>query len=233
MAHKNSSAYLWVGKCIEDSEPNNKLKEYLSSGELKRADTFHFKKDSRRYIYAHATLRLLLSQYSRTHPQRLDFLLNPAGKPSLTSYPSIRFNLSRTKDMVAIAVALDHDVGVDIEKCVPLENLNNVAKKIMTGHEFDSFNALGEVERLSFFYKCWVRKEAVVKAWGKGIDDNLDKLDVMGEDICCGAKKTTIYDEYWKKEWTIRDFIIADGCVGAVCAEGGDFELIMKDISTK
>ena len=223
MQNKRTAIDLWVGKCFKNAEQLHKMRSLLSSTELRQAGAFHFNKHSKCYIYAHAALRLILSQYSHTPPDQLNFLSNPAGKPYLLTHPDIRFNISHTKDMVAITVNLYRNIGVDIEKCVPLGSLNKIAKKIMSSFEYNCFEALNEEERLPLFYKCWVRKEAVVKAWGRGIDDNLNQLDVSGH-------HPSSDDEQGEKEWTIKDFTLPDGYVGAVCAEGGEFELIKKEI---
>ncbi len=69
----------------------------------------------------------------------------------------------------------------------------------MTEFEHNCFDALNEEDGLSFFYKSWVRKEAVVKAWGKGIDDNLNQLDVSGRRPCGDDEQAPIHDMVLEK----------------------------------
>lgn len=226
----NTRVYLWIGKCDSSSKQIFQMKALLSPGELKRAGAFHFTNDSLRYICAHATLRVILSQYCGVPPHKLDFMSNSNGKPFLNNHPEIRFNLSHTQDIIAIAVTFGHDVGVDIEKYVSIDTMNDLSKKIMTGTEYRQFMNSTPDEQTLFFYKCWVRKEAVVKAWGKGIDDNLCDIAVMEDGINSTQKIISIHDRDDPKTWRVQDIDLDCQCTGAVCVEGDSFELKLEDL---
>ena len=61
------------------------------------------------------------------------------------------------------------EVGIDIEKILPLEDLNAHAQTILSEKETALFYHIPPEGRLEFFYRVWTRKEAFLKAQGKGL----------------------------------------------------------------
>src|SRR5947209_19706822 len=87
------------------------------AGELARAARIRSPQGAERYLKSHAALRDILSRYTTA---RLDFALREHGKPYLPLAPEVRFNLSHSHEMALVAVAIDREVGVDIEKLRPM-----------------------------------------------------------------------------------------------------------------
>ncbi|MDA9762187.1 4'-phosphopantetheinyl transferase superfamily protein, partial [Desulfobacterales bacterium] len=176
---KNTEVHLWVANYFDVMGHIERLKTLLSFCEQERADAFHFKRDYVRYIYAHALLRLVLKLYTGLPPENLNFFTNASGKPFLSNNEDIQFNLSHTKNLVAIAISPGFQIGVDVEKCILFDDIDDVSKQIMISNEYKRFKELDKNRQVKFFFKCWVRKEAVVKAWGTGIEQNLSEIRVF------------------------------------------------------
>ena len=82
--------------------------------------------------------------------------------------PPLRFNLSHTTGLVACAVALSDDVGIDIEwnrRPAPIA----VARRFFTDAEAAAILSLPSSERDERFFLYWTLKEAYVKAKGVGL----------------------------------------------------------------
>ena len=62
----------------------------------------------------------------------LEFALHEKGKPYLASAPEIRFNLAHSHGMALVAVALDVEVGVDIERMRPLPEYAAIAAALLS-----------------------------------------------------------------------------------------------------
>jgi len=85
------------------------------------------------------------------------------GKPFLTSAPHIKFNLSHSHGLGLLAVALDVEVGVDVELIRPLPDYRAIA-----GRFFPPSEAAALADEPDFFRR-WTRIEAILKAQGVGL----------------------------------------------------------------
>src|SRR5215831_4929216 len=101
-------------------------------GELARAARFRLPELAERYLKSHAALRDILSHCTDVP---LDFALHQHGKPYLPLGPHIRFNLSHSHEMALVAVTLDHEVGVDIERLRPLPRFVELAERFFPPSE--------------------------------------------------------------------------------------------------
>lgn len=135
-------------------------------GELARAARFQSGVLQRRYRRAHRALRAVLHSLTAAE---LTFALDQRGKPYLASAPELRFNLSRSKGMAAVAVALRIDVGVDIEQLRPLTDYIGIAERFLPPSAAAEFAAVFEPDPEREFYRRWTRMEAVLKATGEGL----------------------------------------------------------------
>jgi len=103
------------------------------------------------------------------------------GKPFLAGShcTNLRFNLSHSGDAVLCALARGREIGVDIEATVPSDDLLNIATQFFAPDECAALAARNGGERTALFYQLWTRKEAYLKARGKGLSHPLNSFSVM------------------------------------------------------
>lgn len=147
----------------------------LDQGEADRLARFRFEEDRQRFLLGHGLLREILGQALRTDPAAIVFQRGRFGKPFVAN-STVRFNLSDTKDAVAVALTLDTDLGLDLETMTRHVDHRSVSQHYFTPGEQDSIAAAVDGKRR--FLELWTRKEAVLKASGVGIMDDLRSLRV-------------------------------------------------------
>src|SRR5256714_3785157 len=125
----------------------------------------------RRFVVARAILRKLLSGFTGTAVEKLQFSYGHAGKPVLLDHDEIHFNISHSGDLGLFAFAPDRPVGVDVENERPVRRLLDVAQRFMSEEELRSLAETPAEERNSAFLRSWVVREARLKAEGKGVWD--------------------------------------------------------------
>jgi len=87
------------------------------------------------------------------------------GKPMLSDYPDIHFNLSHSGHYVVCGLGFQ-PVGVDIQK---MERPNlKLARRFFASSEADWLLALPVAKQARGFYDLWALKEAYMKYTGKG-----------------------------------------------------------------
>lgn len=162
------------------------LIEILSDDEIIRSDSFKNEIDSSVYIISRALLRKLLGSYLEIAPQQIVISYSSNGKPYLKDYPQIKFNVSHSHGAFAIAIALDYDIGLDIEP----QNRKFDYQKLKSFLYSESELHMGE----DLFLKVWTIKEAIMKAKGIGLSQPLNEITLS--DII--KKKITISNEIVK-----------------------------------
>jgi 4'-phosphopantetheinyl transferase len=219
---KPDEIHVWINHCSDSDQPSGKIISLLSTPEIQRANAFHFKEDRKRYVQAHALLRLILCEYTGERPQEIDYKIGAHGKPRLVSENSVFFNLSHTKEMIAIAVSPKYNIGIDIEKKAYIADIDSVALQFMSQKEYREMNDLKANLKIDYFYQCWVQKEALVKASGMGIDDHFRTFSVMDGFRLEGAKTISTCFEETPNTWWIKTFELMPDHLGAVCIESAD-----------
>lgn len=156
------------------------LYECLSIQEKIKSKNFINSYLSQQYIISHGLLRYLLAYYTKDNPQNIEYSFNQFDKPFLKNNNSnIQFNMSHSKDYVVYILALDCQVGIDIEwksKNIDVQELSNL---VLTKEEKIIFNKLRSEEKLNNFYEVWTKKEAILKANGHGLSYPMKLINVM------------------------------------------------------
>ena len=151
------------------NRPHSGAMELLDDTERARAARFMFEKDRNRFAISHALTRQVIANCLECEPASVEFDTDSHGKPFLVNAPEeMRFNISHTSDRVVIAIAWGQEVGIDIEKHRPVEALE-LAQRFFAPGEVLDLSSTPPHEQLPSFFRCWTRKEAFVKAIGKGL----------------------------------------------------------------
>lgn len=172
------TAHIWYTTIADGERYAERYEGFLDDIELARAERFRFAADRMRYVVGHGMLRRILGHYLRTPPATVRMERGPHGKPYLES-GRLFFNMSDTKDAVMVAVAPDQEIGADIETMARSVDHGAVAQHYFTPEEV-TWIMDGKPARLGKrrFLELWTRKEAVLKASGVGIMEDLRVLRV-------------------------------------------------------
>lgn len=170
----------WLFRFFEDAQRQEGLLPCLSDEELARARAFVLPAARNQYIQTRAVLRMLLGGLLKRPAESLSFDYGPYGKPFLPSAAGCCFNVAHSGDYALLAVSWGVQVGVDIERQRETDDLNSLARMVLSPDEAGAWTALPMVERVPAFFTIWTAKEALVKATGRGLGLGLSSLDVGG-----------------------------------------------------
>ena len=151
----------------------------LDDEERARSRRFVRAVDCHRFVLAHAALRLFLARCLDVDPVTVGYEKGLHGKPRLgAGLVPLEFNLSHSDVLGLLAVARDRSVGVDVERTREVPDVLAIADTHFSAAERMGLRSLPPAERLAAFFRCWTRKEAVIKASGEGLGLALDSFDV-------------------------------------------------------
>lgn len=97
------------------------------------------------------------------------------GKPYLTDYPGIHFNLSHSGEYVCCAVA-DFEVGVDVQQHQTVKV--GVANRFFSVEDNRLLAGLTGAEKEEWFFRIWSIRESYVKFTGKGLGQGLANFEI-------------------------------------------------------
>ena len=204
---------LWLWSLHATPSRLYEARQILSPDEIARAERFVRPADRDMYIAARARLREILGMETGRAACDLVFDYGPNGKPALPGGPG--FNLSHSGGLAALAVCADGAPGIDIEQIRPIEDA--VARRYFTAEEYRQLGALPDHHWLDGFYRCWTRKEAVVKAVGLGLSMPLTAFDVTLTPN--SPAHITRIDGQDATNWTLLHLDPAEGFVGALALQ--------------
>jgi 4'-phosphopantetheinyl transferase len=129
------------------------------------------------FIVAHALLRTALSRCAAARPEEWRFSTAAHGRPEIDTPPTrprLRFNLSHTRGLVACAVTLERDVGIDVEHIGRWADTVALARRYFSSPENRLLAGLPAPAARARFFSLWTLKESYVKARGLGLGIPLD-----------------------------------------------------------
>jgi 4'-phosphopantetheinyl transferase len=167
----------WL-KVPQDASHLARWRTMLDEEERARADRFLFAADRDTFTAAHALARAVLSQ-ATGHPTAFwRYAAAPFGKPALhpgCAVGGLRFNISHTRGMVACAVTLGDELGVDVEAADRRTDFR-IADRFFAPEEARLVAAAALEQRARLFFRFWTLKEAFIKATGEGLRRPLDSF---------------------------------------------------------
>jgi 4'-phosphopantetheinyl transferase len=172
-----NEAHVWLARLDEENAAD--LENIISDDERARAKRLRFDSDKKRFIAARANLRIILGNYLQTNPRKIRFEYGEFGKPAIAGESEIKFNVSHSGNLALYAVARCREVGVDIERINKSFVEDGMISQTLTGQEKAHFLALPVDKREIFFFECWTRKEAFLKACGKGFLVPPNKIETL------------------------------------------------------
>ena len=221
---------LWRLRLAEPADSAEAALSFLTPTERRRAERFRFERDRRAYALTRAVLRQLLAAYlsvleETTMPQAIALEVGEHGKLHLAARHQsqeptkrLHFNVSHSDRWALLAFARGRQVGVDVEHIRERTHLESIAAHFFAPEEHEALEKLDEEVRLAAFYRCWVRKEAFMKATGDGLSAGLDSFAVSVAPDKPGLRRL---DGAAVGDWSFFDVRPEPGYVGAVCTVDG------------
>ncbi|MEV2277347.1 4'-phosphopantetheinyl transferase superfamily protein [Nocardiopsis sp. NPDC049922] len=179
------------------SDAADRLLRLLDGTERARNDRFRHQTDRDRHLLGRAMARLALARLAQCPPEEVTFDLvcrsceekertgadpgerEPHGKP-VPSGPARGWevSVSHSGEWVALAVAEEAPVGVDVERVSAARDLDGLVGYTLADAERSVWDALPPLERTGAFFGYWARKEALLKATGLGLSGGLRRVVV-------------------------------------------------------
>lgn len=180
------------------------LAPFVSEAERQRAARYCHAIDAARHLLGRLVVRQVLARALGMERLEGEFPLSAKGKPFLPG-SGIDFSISHSGRWVWAAFCREAVVGIDVEEVRQLEDL---AELVGALHPAESASIREKAEDANVaFFRCWTRKEAVLKAGGEGLLRAPDSFQVRTD-----AAPGDWLVETWQgriNEWTTLDVAVS------------------------
>ena len=215
----SGEVHVWTARLVDDHHVTTDLLRILCQEELARAAQFAFERDRQRFIQAHGIVRQILATYVNSDAAMLTFTRNPHGKPYIirrVGDANLQFNVAHAGNCCALAVRLDHPVGIDIEQVRALLPADDIPLGYFTPAESHILADLGGSTRRDAFFALWTCKEAMVKGLGISLAANLSRIEFDFDPVGCPRLVAWDGDRSIVRRWSILRLAPAPGYVAAL-----------------
>jgi len=217
-----NAIHLWGIQLDGSPQCLGRCAEWLDTEEQHKAIRMVREEDRHHYVLAHGGLRAVLSRYLGIGPDRVALSRSEAGKPSLVGEirgrPAITFNMSHAQGRALIAVSKGQEVGVDLERIRFDVEVGKLSERYFTPSEHTAVMQSTHEQRTTRFFRYWVAKEAVLKAWGVGIR-GLGQCEIVFGADGLGAEVSALPDSAAQNNLRVCLLSCDEGWEAAVAAQ--------------
>ncbi len=138
--------------------------------------------DRRRFLTGRVLAKTVVGEFLGRPPEAMKFDATcedcgkPHGRPRIAG---ARFSISHSGDRIGLAVTTDTPVGLDVETTGRGADDSLISYSLNETEQADLAGLAGE-ERVQAFFRYWTRKEALMKATGRGLKIPLTSMTLSG-----------------------------------------------------
>lgn len=191
----------------------------------KQVQRYKFREDAQACLYGKLLLLRCLEELGIRHLRLEDLRYTSHHRPYFGD-AAIDFNISHSGRFVVCAAARSIRLGIDIEQIKP------VAVTDFQEQFSDEEMRLIQSDRGNFanFYNLWTKKEALIKADGKGLSIPLKQVSVMGvSEGVVGEEHQQRPVVIEKRSWFLTEINISEG----YCCHLATSEMITEGLIVK
>ena len=213
----DNEVHLWVIDCQWVLASLHLGRAILSQEEMCLMQSFRNTRDQSRFWARRTGLRWILSRYLNISSDQVTYAFGEHRKPCLPTHANphnLRFNLSHSAELAVVAICRDREIGIDIEKVDHAFDVEEFAQYVFSDRESASLH-INPSEKVREFYRIWTRKEALLKAVGTGLVDDLRSAHALEDEVAFASNGSVAM-------WRVRTIDIAPGYVASVSFAASD-----------
>ncbi|HKS45241.1 MAG TPA: 4'-phosphopantetheinyl transferase superfamily protein [Amycolatopsis sp.] len=156
--------------------------ELLDSLEQGRYQAYRQEIDRRRFLTGRVLAKTVVGELLGRAPESVTFdaTCDDCGKPhGRPRIDGVTFSISHSGQRIGLAVTSEAPVGLDVETA-DRKAADSLISYALNETEQQDLAGLGAEERVRAFFRYWTRKEALMKATGRGLKIPLQSITLSG-----------------------------------------------------
>jgi len=189
----------------------NAFQNHLTQAHQDSVDQVHQEYGKVRRLISTSLLKYGLNKYGTRNLDNLK--VTSYGKPYLYNSENIHFNISHSGSLVLCAISDKYSVGVDIEIIKP--KILDYYRSYFTVDEWRDI--MINEDSVRRFYQLWTRKEAIIKADGRGLQIDLSLVKCLGKS-----------ENIDGQNWYFDNLVVDDNYACAIASKNIDSVRLIK-----
>jgi len=223
LASTEIHVWLTFPDAITDERLLSAYRGLLNAMEQREELRFYWPRDRHRYLVSRALLRTVLSRYASIGPKDWSFSTSAYGRPEIANTHAtdggLSFSVSHTQGLIALAVANNRTLGIDVEHLAASDASITLAHHFFSSDEVAAVHDVPHQQQQLRFFEYWTLKEAYVKARGMGFSIPLESFSIrFPDDHSVNLVSNAKLDDD-SSRWQLWQFRPASEHLVAVCAE--------------
>lgn len=176
---------VWWARPVRGEARQLALLDELEHG---RFEAYRREIDQRRFLTGRILAKTVLGAKLGVAPGdvRFDATCDDCGKPhGKPKLAGVEFSISHSGERIGLAVSTV-PVGLDVETDTRRAD-DQLIEYALNEHEQAALRGLSPAERVSAFFQYWTRKEALMKATGRGLKIPLQSITLDGARLASSA----------------------------------------------
>lgn len=150
----------------------------------------------KRSLFGRIILKYIISELEIEEPTIIQNFLN--GKPFFLEYPFINFNISHSGEMVVCSLTRGAAIGIDIEYNRPID-----LEEFRQYFHHEGWSVIMKSNwPIRVFFDLWTRKEATIKADGRGMEIDISLLNGLNTSAEIRENKWFVQNIDLRKEYS-------------------------------
>jgi 4'-phosphopantetheinyl transferase len=216
----DGEVHVWLDQVPDDASAQADWAGLLTATELETARRLRVPARRASFVRGRWLLRTLVAGYAGVPAPSVTLEKLGKGKPFVTGPRAalgLEVSISRSGGLLAVSLGRRvGGIGVDVEQEIATRDLVGVAERFFAAEEFVQLAAQPPGAWAAAFYRCWTRKEAVIKATGEGLSLPLGDFAVSLDE----RPRVLRMPDAWGGRWTLLDLAPGDGYAGAIAVRG-------------
>jgi 4'-phosphopantetheinyl transferase len=161
-----------------------KYLQLLDSVEAGRFEAYRNDIDKRRFLTGRALAKTVVGEWLGRSPKEVEFDAacedcgKPHGRPRVPG-ADLTFSISHSGDRIGLAMTAGPPVGIDVETATRTVD-DSLIEYALNSVENATLAGLAGDDKSRAFFTYWTRKEALMKATGKGLRIPLQSITLSG-----------------------------------------------------
>lgn len=204
----------------------------VSEEDYQKVICYRHKDDSLACLAGRLFLRQAVRRFTGAEWQNIEIARTERGKPYLVKPEGFSFglNVSHQGDYTVFSSSCGDSVGVDVmrlDMCrgnkTADEYITSMAKSASPDELRNMRGQATEQMKMTVFYRYWCLKEAVLKATGQGMVNDLSRYDFRIDPKeryrpgCYLTSTTVLEDGKLQSQWIFEESFVDSNHAGAVC----------------
>lgn len=209
-----------------DHLPELDAVEELSASERRRAERMRAPADGRRFAARSVLQRRVLAAHG-LDVGTAEYQRGSGSKPAWPSPRGLTFNASHSDGIALIALSVDREIGIDVERLRPMTDLEAFADGALDAGEREEFEERAGSAALEYALRIWTAKESVLKYTGDGLRIEPDVFGFAGHEPRGPWRATTDAGFERLGAAEVRHLELPDG-IGALAVPADDAEIRLR-----